>query len=848
MASDNLINVIAGLVKRDGRIAKEADQKVKAKLKAEKEKKDGEEEDDEDEDPVGDPTPAGKDTATEPEEDEQEPEEKPKEGEGGEEPDNKITGPDPALVAQVAAIIKKELKDEDQAKKDQEVKLSGKKEKINTKPTMKQEGKMNFREAIRASLTGSPMAEGYESHVLEILNDEGIDGPLGYEPFFEDGKLLVMKGQEGRAKKALKNSGEIRKLPKIVGEEKVVDEKVEIDDGKLTDEESELQKKYKEFYDKMLAKFGVKSPGEMDDDKKKEFFNAIEKGWKEGEGPVEENLEDFEEFLVNMVAVDELKMSTADKKKAALYRRSPAGKKAIKKYLKKSSRPGYKPDKQLAKAMKKSAKKPGIRSSFEPEGEEQIEESREPVSVDGRRKGFKEAIRRLTYEKLRKLHDKAKSEEVRRSVERWSSETLEESKKKIEIDEGYEKEVILSLRDKGIDSGFYKGKLYVAKRDVKKATEILKKDSDISKLPTIIGEEVEIDEAKSGTGYELYHKDFSSAMQHAYDHAKKKGFVVDPKEIDDKVATGPKKPSSGKTNRYILGTDKKKNVHVQVTNLDNKRYELNMYIEEVEPVDEGKGIGNFNTDPKKIKKEYEDNEDINHHTENYLLLAVHFGTNTQVKKVKEIMKRNEKQGSTSQKDNDWMYKNIMPYYDKIRNEEVELGETVELQIVMALDDVDIVATEITDKEVTVKKKEVKKAEAALKKSFKGKKVPKVIGEKFTISAFDKIKGIRNRLNEGIDRVAAVELKTYIENDSDLYRQQIVPIIKNVQRKMKSGKYDHTKAPKLWMYLIDNGAKKYVKEFGGNVKDMFPKDLRMSVANEFANEYRAEIEIQGGEMV
>ncbi len=789
MASDNLINVIAGLVKRDGRIAKEADQKVKAKLKAEKEKKDGEEEDDEDEDPVGDPTPAGKDTATEPEEDEQEPEEKPKEGEGGEEPDNKITGPDPALVAQVAAIIKKELKDEDQAKKDQEVKLSGKKEKINTKPTMKQEGKMNFREAIRASLTGSPMAEGYESHVLEILNDEGIDGPLGYEPFFEDGKLLVMKGQEGRAKKALKNSGEIRKLPKIIGEEKVVDEKVEIDDGKLTDEESELQKKYKEFYDKMLAKFGVKSPGEMDDDKKKEFFNALEKGWKEGEGPVEENLEDFEEFLVNMVAVDELKMSTADKKKAALYRRSPAGKKAIKKYLKKSSRPGYKPDKQLAKAMKKSAKKPGIRSSFEPEGEEQIEESREPVSVDGRRKGFKEAIRRLTYEKLRKLHDKAKSEEVRRSVERWSSETLEESKKKIEIDE-----------------------------------------------------------AKSGTGYELYHKDFSSAMQHAYDHAKKKGFVVDTKEIDDKVATGPKKPSSGKTNRYILGTDKKKNVHVQVTNLDNKRYELNMYIEEVEPVDEGKGIGNFNTDPKKIKKEYEDNEDINHHTENYLLLAVHFGTNTQVKKVKEIMKRNEKQGSTSQKDNDWMYKNIMPYYDKIRNEEVELGETVELQIVMALDDVDIVATEITDKEVTVKKKEVKKAEAALKKSFKGKKVPKVIGEKFTISAFDKIKGIRNRLNEGIDRVAAVELKTYIENDSDLYRQQIVPIIKNVQRKMKSGKYDHTKAPKLWMYLIDNGAKKYVKEFGGNVKDMFPKDLRMSVANEFANEYRAEIEIQGGEMV
>jgi len=101
-------------------------------------------------------------------------------------------------------------------------------------------------------------------------------------------------------------------------------------------------------------------------------------------------------------------------------------------------------------------------------------------------------------------------------------------------------------------------------------------------------EEVEIDEVVGDTrstgtgGYDLYHKDFSAAMQHAYKHAKKKGFIVDPEEIDDKVATGPKKPSSGKTNRYILGTDKRKKVHIQVANLDNKRYELNMYIEGVE--------------------------------------------------------------------------------------------------------------------------------------------------------------------------------------------------------------------------------------------------------------------------
>ena len=77
---------------------------------------------------------------------------------------------------------------------------------------------------------------------------------------------------------------------------------------------------------------------------------------------------------------------------------------------------------------------------------------------------------------------------------------------------------------------------------------------------------------------------------------------------------------------------------------------------------------------KKLKKEYEDNEDKNNHTENYLLLAKAFGSSSDVKKVQEIMKRNQKQGSTSKSDMDWMYKNINPYYDKIRNEEVKMDE------------------------------------------------------------------------------------------------------------------------------------------------------------------------------
>ena len=98
-----------------------------------------------------------------------------------------------------------------------------------------------------------------------------------------------------------------------------------------------------------------------------------------------------------------------------------------------------------------------------------------------------------------------------------------------------------------------------------------------------IKEETELGEAKSGTGYDLYHKDFSSAMKHAYDHAKKKhGITVDSSEIDNKVATGPAKPKEGKTNTYRLKGDKG-SIQVQVYNKGgSKPFELNMYKEEVE--------------------------------------------------------------------------------------------------------------------------------------------------------------------------------------------------------------------------------------------------------------------------
>ena len=223
MASDSLLDVIAGLVKRDGETKKEEKKLAREKLKAEKlkaEQEDEEEpEEDEDEDPVGEPPPEA--------EPEAEPEGEPEDDGAG---DTKPNGPDPVLVQQVADIVVAQLADMMKKQKDAEkaakydageVKLSGKKEKIDTKPKLEQKEKrgiMNFREAMRMSVTGTHLTEGYEEVVLDILEDEDIDGPLGYEPFFEKGKLFVEKGSEKKAAKVLKQSKDINKVPKIVGE------------------------------------------------------------------------------------------------------------------------------------------------------------------------------------------------------------------------------------------------------------------------------------------------------------------------------------------------------------------------------------------------------------------------------------------------------------------------------------------------------------------------------------------------------------------------------------------------------------------------------------------------------
>ena len=57
-----------------------------------------------------------------------------------------------------------------------------------------------------------------------------------------------------------------------------------------------------------------------------------------------------------------------------------------------------------------------------------------------------------------------------------------------------------------------------------------------------------------------------------------------------------------------------------------------------------------------------------------------------------------------------------------------------------------------------------------------------------------------------------DIEIYAENDSTLYNQ-FKSIIKNIGRKIKSDKYDHKLAPKLWMHYVVNAIKGYTKAAG-----------------------------------
>lgn len=135
------------------------------------------------------------------------------------------------------------------------------------------------------------------------------------------------------------------------------------------------------------------------------------------------------------------------------------------------------------------------------------------------------------------------------------------------------------------------------------------------------------------------------------------------------------------------------------------------------------------------------------------------------------------------------------------------------------------------------------------------------GGKFRASVFERRPdGLLNRAYHGdaslmlyrdnpasgpVDEDAARELELYAMNDADLYRQQYVPIVQNLMRKRAKGTFDFEKSVKLWMYFVDNAARKYVREFGSpgqKIDSMFNRNTRLAVARVIAQDFVTEADL------
>ena len=351
----------------------------------------------------------------------------------------------------------------------------------------------------------------------------------------------------------------------LAKERKLAKEDTDKDEPGTQGDQAEYQKKRKEI----AAKFGVKSCSELEGEKKKACYAALDAAHvsddeeeDEDDDPVGKN----EEVKVEESPALQMKMAASD----------------IETYAKKHGGIDKKDMMKVASILKKGDKKGALKYTKNLDTDPRdwlLKTMGEEVEID-------EEVTAMDYDRLKR------GDII--TIEFKSAMSSGKSKFKVTAKNivGKAKVGKVTLQNlmnpRGVKHYLYKrgNKVSFAQGDmgasvVKYTVEEVEIEATRMPMqaPFKLVEKFPRSFLQKGSDYELYHKDFSSAMQHAYAHAKKKGFIVDPKEIDDKVATGPKKPSSGKTNRYILKTNKKKNVHIQVANLDNKKYELNMYIE-----------------------------------------------------------------------------------------------------------------------------------------------------------------------------------------------------------------------------------------------------------------------------
>jgi len=101
------------------------------------------------------------------------------------------------------------------------------------------------------------------------------------------------------------------------------------------------------------------------------------------------------------------------------------------------------------------------------------------------------------------------------------------------------------------------------------------------------------------------------------------------------------------------------------------------------------------------------------------------------------------------------------------------------------------------------------------------------------------------LTESYDNMSheAKELVLHADSDERLHHSSHTPIMSNLRKKMKAGKYDSNKAKDLWKYHADRAAISYHKEHGGhNDKwhEMFSPTARKQAAAHWEQHHRDEL--------
>jgi len=100
------------------------------------------------------------------------------------------------------------------------------------------------------------------------------------EKDFKDKHVVKKSGEKEDGtvmKEAKKKSEKVEVEVEIDGDEEEDEKK---DKESQEEELSDKQKKYQKFFDKALKKFGVKSPAELEGEKKKEFFDYVDKNYE----------------------------------------------------------------------------------------------------------------------------------------------------------------------------------------------------------------------------------------------------------------------------------------------------------------------------------------------------------------------------------------------------------------------------------------------------------------------------------------------------------------------------------------------------------------------------------------